>query len=327
MKTTLKILAVSLAVLLISVADLSAKQLGGQAGWFLRMGGVAADRIAMGDAGVALVNNEQSWYYNPAGLAFAENRLVSLGYRSMSLDRSLMYAGMAIPIEPKAGVSIGILRAATDNIDAYDSNGNMYDAFSYSDNLIHGSFAIMPHPRFSIGVTMKWLISIVPDVKDDNKNLSSFGLSVDLGAQVQAMDNLFFGLQIKDLDGRNTWETTDVWGDDAGTKEDRLPPQIRLGVGYTGIDQLTLAGDLVVMTEIVGDDELGFQQHVGAEWLQPFADNTSAAFRVGYNGVEPTFGLGLNWQTQAVTVHLNYAFLIDDNSPNGAHMATWGFEF
>ncbi len=327
MKTTLKIFAVSLAVLLISVADLSAKQLGGQAGWFLRMGGAAADRIALGDAGVALVNNEQSWYYNPAGLAFAENRIVSLGYRSMSLDRSLMYAGMSIPIEPKAGVAFGILRAATANIDAYDSNGNMYDELSYSDNLIHGSFAIMPHPRFSMGVTIKWLISIVPDVKDDNKNLSSFGLSVDLGALVQPIDDLYFGLHIKDFDGRNTWESTDVWGDDSGAKEDKFPPQIRLGIGFTGIEQLTVAGDLVIMTEIVGNDDLGFQQHLGAEWSQPFSNDYSAAFRVGFNGTEPTFGFGLNWHTQSIEVHLSYAFLIDENSPNGAHMATWGFEF
>ena len=324
-KKTIRTLVVTM--LLVGAAAVSAKQLGGQTGWMLRMGGVSADRIALGDAGVALVEFGQNWYYNPAAISFQQSRTAALGYRAMSLDRSIMYVGGAFPIEPNAGLGVGLMRAGTDNVEAYDSNGRRYDTFSWADNLIYGSFSLRPHPAVGLGITIKWLISTVPDVKENHKNLNSFGLSVDLGVRVQPSKDFSIGLHIKDFDGRNTFETSDVWGDDAGAKEDKLPTQIRVGAAWEGIEHLTLVGDVTLFPTVIADDKNGLQPHVGGQFLQPFAEDMWAAFRAGINNAEPTFGLGLSWKVQRVRMTLSYAFLFDANSPGSTQITAFEFEF
>jgi len=300
--------------------------LGGEAGAFLRMG-LGADRVAMGDCGVALSNSSVTWFYNPAALAFQTNKQAALGYRWMSLDRSIMYAGFSRPIKPNGGLAIGIIRAGIDNIEGRDSNGEKFDEFSWSDNVIHGSFALMPHPMLGLGISIKWIINAVPDIKENDKNLYAYGLGVDLGVRVIPMPGLRLGLQLRDLDAKHSWETSDVWGEDTGTNEDQLPTQIRIGAAWDPINDLTVASDIVMYSQLVGDDDDALQIHFGVEWKNLFGVEKEPVLRFGYNGRAPTFGLGFKFDISQVITRLDYAFLLEPESPGGSHLAVWVFEF
>ncbi|MDP8240287.1 MAG: hypothetical protein P9X24_14455 [Candidatus Hatepunaea meridiana] len=301
--------------------NLYAAQPGRQAGGFLRLG-LGADRVAMGDCGVALVGADMNWYYNPAGLPFQKMRQASFSYRFMSLDRKIMYAGYSMPLEPRAGLAIGILRAGTDDIDMRDSNGNHIDWLSHSENLIHGSFAVQPHPKVALGLSIKWLINAVPNILDNDKNLYAYGMSVDLGAQVVVLPNLKLGLQIRDLGATYSWETSEVWGDELGATEDNLPILIRCGAAWDPLPIITVASDIIIDPERAGDDSDAIEPHFGIEYRQP-----PFTLRTGSNGKTFTFGFGLELNLKIGKARMDYAVYLEDISPDDAHLVSWVIEF
>jgi hypothetical protein len=310
------------------VGTSNATPLGGSAGSFMRVG-FGADRLAMGDCGVALVGAGMNWYYNPAGLAYQLDRQVSIGYRNMGLDRFIMHSEFSMPIHPNAGLAIGLVRAGTENVDFRDSNGEKFDEITHSENLIHGSFSLMPHPRVGLGISVKWILNSVPDVLHDDKNLYAYGMSIDLGLRVIVLDNLQFGLQLRDLNGQYSWETSEVWGDPSAAKVDEIPTLIRIGAAYTPINPLTIVSDVVINSSEVGESSDAFDSRFGLEYRHAVLnDNLNGfAIRAGWNGNIPTFGFGLDLNLRKVQARLDYAFLLEDVAPSGSHLIGWVFEF
>ena len=304
--------------------------LGSRAGAFLRMG-LGADRVAMGETGVALTRSGMNWFYNPAAIAFQPNRQVSLSYRVLSLDRSLMYSGFSTPIKPKdgvnAGLAIGVIRASTDNLDARDSNGEQFDLPSWSDNLIHATFSLMPHPRFSLGVSIKWFINSVPKVLEDDKTLNAYGIGIDLGGRVMVAPGIDLGLQIRDLDAKQVWETSEVWGDDKSAKEDRLPTQIRFGAAYSKVEDLIVSADLVLYSQAMDDDDDAIQPHLGVEWTKAYSDIGRLFLRGGFNGRSPAIGFGFRLDKRFGSIRMDYAFGFRTEDPDGSHLFGWVFEW
>ena len=307
-------------------SNLYATQLGGQAGSFMRLG-IGAERIAMGDAGTALSGTGMSWYYNPASLPFQAARQASLGFRSMSLDRSMLYTGYSMPLQANAGLAIGFVRAATDNIDARDSNGKRFDELTYSDNLIHGTFSLRPHPDFALGISIKWMISSAPKVLSDNKTLYAYGMGVDLGVQ-GCYQKFRFGLQVRDINSKIGWDASDVWGDGRGAVDDKLPLMFRLGVAYEPTTELTLATDLLMNPSEAGKSADGLKPHMGVEWRGAQWEEKFLALRAGWNGDSPTFGLGLGLKLRrGLVAKMDYAYVVDIVSPSGSHLIGWTFGF
>jgi len=325
-KLLARLTAAALCIYIIMSVNVQAAQPGGQAGSFLRLG-LCADRLAIGDCGAAMVDGSMNWYYNPAGLPAQEYRQASFGYRFMSLDRSIMYAGYSMPLDPRAGLAFGVLRAGTGDIDIRDSNGNHLDMLSYSENLIHGSFGLQPHPIVALGISIKWLIAAVPDILEDDKNLYAYGMSVDFGVRLVASPTLSFGLQARDLGSRYTWETSELWGDEIGSTEDDLPGLVRVGAAWDPIRDLTLAADVVIDPDRAGDDSEAIEPKFGAEFRRELNNNNRLALRAGWNGNVITSGFGLDFDLGFTRAEMNYAFYIEDIAPDAAHLIGWVFRF
>jgi len=320
--TVISALVAVAAVYLLPTAQ--AAETGGQAGSFLRIG-MAPDQVAMGDCGAALVGGGMGWYYNPAGLPYLAHRQATVGYRSLSLDRTLMFAGIAMPLKPNAGLAFGLARAGVNNIDSRDVNGARLDELSYSDNMIQGSFALMPHPRVGLGISIKWFIAAVPDVIEGNKNTYAYGMGVDLGVRVIAIKSLAFGLEVRDLNGKYSWDATEVWGDQTVTKDDKFPNPVRVGAAWQPVTGLTTVADAVIFPEADGADAL--QPRFGVEYRREAGAGRDVALRGGWNGQAPTFGLGLGLDIRRVRVRLDYAFVVEPVAPGGSHLIGWVFEF
>ncbi len=307
-------------------SNVQATQLGGQAGSFMRMG-LGADRLAMGDVGTALSGAGMSWYYNPASPSFQATRQAAFGFRSMSLDRSMLYTGFSMPLQGNAGVAVGFVRAATDKIDARDSNGKTFDELSYSDNLLHGTFCLRPHKDFALGISVKWMIASAPKVLTDNKTLYAYGMGIDLGIQGR-WRKYRFGLEVRDINSKVSWNASDVWGDGRGAVDDELPMMFRLGAAYDAQDYLTVAGDLLINPSETGKSSEAFTPHLGVEWRSMEWEAKSLALRGGFNGESPTFGLGVGMKLRhGIVAKMDYAFVLDTVSPSGSHLVGWTFGF
>ncbi len=345
-KTIIRLTAIVLFIYICAMTEEAAGQIGGQAGAFLRLG-LGADRVAMGDCGVALNGGSNDWYYNAAALPTLESYQASFGYRSMSLDRKIMYAGFSMPLEQNAGLAFGVMRAGTDNIDIRDSAGNHIYMMDHSDNVIYGSFALQPHPMVAAGISIKWMINAVPDILDDDKNLYAYSLSVDLGLQVIALPQLKFGLQVKDLGGSYSWNTSDLWKDDHGAKEDNLPNLLRIGAAWDPLEDLTVATDLMIDADRMNEDSGGIEEvHIGGEYRLELNETSGLRLRSGWNCDVPfelyekygfklrswkgdvlTFGFGLEMDLTWAQARMDYAFYNEDIAPGSAHLICWVFEF
>ncbi len=319
-------LFVSIITLLVVSNNVYATKLGGQAGSFMRLG-LGAERIAMGDVGAALNGAGMSWYYNPASPAFQPTRQATFGFRSMSLDRTMLYTGYSMPLQGNAGLAFGIVRAATDNIDARDSNGKRFDELTYSDNLVHGTFCLRPHKDFALGISIKWMISSAPKVLSDNKTLYAYGMGIDLGVQGK-WNKYRFGLQVRDLNSKISWDASNVWGDGRGAIDDKLPLMIRLGAAFDPDEDLTFAGDLLINPSEMGKSSEGLKPHLGVEWRGARMEEKFLTLRAGWNGDSPTFGFGLGMKLRrGIIAKMDYAYVIDLASPSVSHLIGWTFGF
>lgn len=327
MNTGNKLLTVIATVTILFAFNLKtdARPLAGLSGSFLRIG-ISADRVAMGDVGAALPGGGSTWYYNPAILPLEMNRQASLGYRWMSLDRSIIYASFSTNLEPNAGISFTVLRSGTDNIDGRYSNGEQFDVLSQSDNMISGSFGLNPIKQISIGITIKWYINAVPDILDDDKNLYAYGMGVDLGAMYLVTDWLNLGFQLKDIDSRYTWETSEVWGDSKGATEDQFPNFMRFGIGINALPDLSVGIDAILYPNELDDDK-GVDVHYGLEYKYPMMIGRSFKLRTGWNGEAATFGFGIDLNLNYLDAAIDYAYIIEPNSPGDSHLIGWIFRF
>jgi len=299
--------------------------IGSTTGSFMRIG-FGADRLAMGDCGVAMIGSGMNWYYNPAALAYQSSRQVSIGYRNMALDRFVMYSDFSMPIHPNAGLAIGVVRAGTSDIEFRDSNGKKFDEITHSDNLIHGSFSLMPHPMVSLGISVKWMINSVPNVLEGDKNLYAYGMSIDFGVLVRALENLRIGLQLRDVNGQYSWETSEVWGDPSVAKVDEFPSLVRFGAAYDPLQQLTVTSDLIMNLDELSE---GVEIHFGTEYRLTLNNENLNGFalRAGWNGNRPAFGFGMDMNLRKLRARFDYAFQLEEVAPSGSHLIGWVFEF
>jgi len=301
--------------------------LGGQAGSFLRMS-ISADLAALGGCGAALTGYGMNWHYNPASLGFQSLRQATLGCRILSLDRSVVYIDYSFPLKGNAVLGFGFLRAATTDIDGRDSNGERFDILSNSDNLIHGTFSICPHQDIALGVSLKWMINNTPHLQADDKSLNAYGMGIDLGFQFRASGDLRFGFQLRDLNAKYGWETSKVWGDDAGAKDDNFPTLIRLGGAWNPLDDLTLTSDVVLHKQELGRSSDAAQPHFGAEWRYEMKPGLGGALRGGYDRDNPTFGFSLDFVLRwNIKARFDYAFVMEQVSPGGSNIIGWKFSF
>ncbi len=306
--------------------NLIARQPGGQAGAFMRLG-LGADRVAMGDCGTAMTGGGMNWYYNPAALPFQDDKQASFGYRFMSLDRKIMYAGFSTPLEPGAGLALGVVRAGTDEIDIRNSNGEHVDMLSHSENILHGSFALQPHRVIAIGISIKWLINAVSNILEDDKNLYAYGMSIDLGVCAVPHRLLKIGFQVRDIGARYTWETSELWGDEMGSVEDKIPLLIRTGAAWGPFFGHTLTTDVVIDPDRVGDDTDAVEPHFGYEFRREISEKMGVALRAGWNGFSLTLGLGLEMDLKMARARMDYGFYLEDNAPGTGNLIGWVFIF
>ncbi|MGH7496465.1 MAG: hypothetical protein ACREOO_29295 [bacterium] len=298
---------------------------GGYAGAFLR-NGIGPRSEAMGRAYVAMVEGNESAFFNPASVALFQYSELTASLRVMSLDRSFEYLSFGLPIRPKAdssakvvngGLSLSWIHAGVDNISARDLDGQEYGSLSNSENAFNLSFGLAPDPRLAIGVTGRVVLNRLNGVTRDEGTLSTSSFGFDLGAIVQLIDGVRVGVAANNLSLKYTWKTEEVY--ERGTQRiDKFPKTLRAGVAVSRFtDWLTVSAELEK-----GEFRNG-RLHFGA--LANF--NPGVQLRAGLSDGQPALGGGYRFGLFGKQSELHYAFAAFGDQLDSDHVFGWVFIF
>ena len=298
---------------------------GGYAGAFLR-NGIGPRSEAMGRAYVAMVEGNESAFYNPASVALFSHGELTASLRTMPLDRSFAYLSFGLPIRPKAdstarplngGLSLSWIHAGIDNISARDFDGQEYGTLSNSENAFNLSFGLAPHARVAIGVTGRVVLNRLNGVTRDAGTLSTSSFGFDLGAMILAMEGVRLGFAANNLNLKYTWKTEDVY--ERGTQQiAKFPRTLRAGIAVSRFTNW-----LTISAELEKGEFRDGRLHFGA--LANLKQGLQ--LRGGVNGGQPTVGGGYRFGLLGKQSELQYAFATYSDNLGSEHVFAWAFIF
>jgi hypothetical protein len=143
---------------------------------------IGSRAVALGNAYTALADDITAVYWNPAGLAFMEQKQSFFTYISMPLDVSLTFVGAGAPVFDGQGtiatfvqvLNFGELEQTT--VMSPNGTGIMWDSFSFAGGM---SYAHNFSDRFSAGFTLKGIHENIADQ-------SASGFAMDFGSNYHA---------------------------------------------------------------------------------------------------------------------------------------------
>jgi hypothetical protein len=297
----------------------------GQAGSFTRIG-VGARAMAMGGGSSALADDAAAAYYNPAGLAFLDERQFGLALNSMALDRKLMWAGYVQPFAGKigpgktgrpmrAGFSLAWLGAGVDDIDGRDYDGNHTRSYSNWESAFYFSFAVRPDPHFAFGFSAKILWNTFPHMTDNGKSMSATGVGFDLGLTAKPVRSVTLGITLRDLRSRYTWNSQKLY--ERGTQTvDAFPRTLSAGASWMGFSDRLLA---TISLEKVEFQPARFSSGVQVSFFR------KVFLRIGVRNGCLTYGAGFCQGVFSKRTVVDYAYVPDPVAPRGNHV--FGFSF
>lgn len=308
-------------MLLLVLATLPAfAQIGGNAGAFTRMG-YHARGMAMGNALTAVTKGDLHTYYNPAISPFAKERLATVSFGVLSLDRYLNFLDYIQPAQATAGISGGLINSGVRNIDGRNDNGEQTEAYSTSENQFFLSFANRFEEFVSVGITIKLYYYKLFD------KISTTTVGFDAGFLLPLTDALSFGFVVQDIGSKYRWDTNPIYGTSGASVTDRFPTLYRGGLAY----QLPMT-DGTISLDVEMSSEKTTTVRFGAE-LSPHEYFTLRGGLDRWNpkdrtaGTRPSFGFGLKKPFEGWTPALDYAYGFEPFSPSGIHLITLSVRF
>ena len=286
-------------------------QIGGRAGAFSRLG-FGARGMGMGNAMTAVTTGDMVGYYNPAVLAQAGYRNISLSFGLLPFDRKLNFVNFTQPVKPAAGLFIGLINSGWSNIDGRNADGEPTGALKTTENMVLLGFATRIRSQLSLGINLKLLYHhLYTDV-------NSTTVGIDFGAILPVGDHVTLGASIRDVNSRYKWDTSALYGEQLGrTTEDKFPQLYTLGAAYSIMDSVAL-----VAAEIEKSNQSTLVARFGVEIpIIPEVTVRAGIDRIDLqdkgNGVRPSVGFSARRSFDSWTPGLNYAFVLEPftNSP------------
>ncbi len=262
--------------------------------------------IGAGGAGISLVSNAETLYYNAAGLA----RLPGISFTSFfsSYVGEANYSALALTFR---NVGIGALLLNSGSIQGYDEEGEPTELLGYSSSAYMLGFGVSPSDfaflralpsEMSFGVQLKVISSKIGDVKGS-------GFTIDLGFRTVfgvggvgalSISDVAVGLTAVNLFGAMSYD--DI--------EDDLGMDLRVGASARFIQRITVAADMY----------LGGAFRAGIS----FSPVPTLALRLGVlSGAGTSFTAGLGVNVQGFLV--DYAYV--SHALGGSHRVSLTLDF
>ena len=282
--------------------------------------GAGARAQALGNSYVAVADDADAIFENPAGLGQLENK--SLAYTNVSLffggiegdDLGQHVFSYAQPLGSKLGLGLGYERIGSELM---------------SENGAFLSLSYKLSKAFNLGLSAKYLFWSVGAIPDDGgkpdplSNSSAGNVGVDLGLMWQTpFKGANFGLLLKNLNQPNVASGTVAGDADAG----KLPMDMHLGVAYQ-LNAQSLVSVQFVRSDLSGDSSdnrllVGGETQLAGDLL--LRAGGSKIFEEDATG-DLNAGLGYKWNK----LLFDYAYHIplDLTETNGAHRFSFAYDF
>lgn len=257
--------------------------------------GVGARALGMGKAYVAVAENCDTIFTNPAGLG----EIDSFEFVSMSgqlLDEvNYLVLGAVYPIGDKSALGFGFADASLGGVEVRDSGAVLLSTSSFSDRVFLTSYGRKITEKLSFGLNLKFFTQDGGQVS----NADGSGFNVDLGFLQKGLGWLSLGLV-----GQNLLSSSKMrYGN--GTAE-QFPLSVKIGTRMFIMGQefeSAILSDFELVAAV--DADLSFQAseptttHLGLE----FSPNTFLTLRTGVDqdpvpgGLQNnmTYGISLHW--------------------------------
>ena len=261
--------------------------------------GVGARPMGMGKAFVAVADDENSLFVNPAGLSYVKDWTFTSMYTSFLGDVNYVALGFIYPSSfLKNGVSaIGYLSSSVPDIISPGQGGFSYS--NYYNNVLLLSTSSVPYPNLAFGATLKYFSQGFSGAIDS----AGTGVDLDLGAKWDIDRQLSLGLNLQNilpssLGGNILWPNGD---------EQRVPPLANIGIKCETEDGKIIIG---LDSDLELERKLPGTTHLGVEWkfhpqlsIRGGVDQSVDAV-TGGTASNLTLGLGL----KIGAIKLDYAY-------------------
>jgi hypothetical protein len=262
----------------------------------------------------------------------------------------LVYSNYRSVREKPAAVAVTWTHAGTGNIDGYNFDGLYYGDLGYFDNRFALSFGLKLSNQVALGVTAGVLYSSFTLPDDNPESISSNTFGADAGIQVRpfiesnmpyGLKSLSLGFAAYDLAAKNTWNTGEYWSQGT-TKTDHFPRRYRAGFSYkpvvgvetyldieTDFDGLIRPKGGFEYELLSGPAAFSYQGVRGAPGVSlANSPNYGLTLRAGMDRNKPSFGFGLLLKLFGLgATRLDYAYVIEDVSPEPTQVVSWRFRF
>jgi len=273
---------------------------------------VGSRAVALGNAYTALADDITSVYWNPAGLAFMEQKQSFFTYIDMPLDVSLTFVGAGAPVFDGQGtmaafvevMNFGEMEQTT--VMSPNGTGIMWDSFSFAGGV---SYAHNFSDRFAAGFTVKGIHESIA-----NQTASSFAM--DFGSNYHTTINgktvrLAFAVQNMGTPMKFGGSRLNVLIDPPDENQGEVPPSnpreatlITTAYQLPTVFKAGLAYDLMS-----GTQDMGSSWVLAGEFWQ--SNNQEATISAGS---EYTRRLGGEGSTTAVALRGGYYYQRDEES-------------
>ncbi len=268
--------------------------------------GVGARVMGMGKAFVAVADDGNSMFMNPAGLADVKGWQINSMYTNLQ-EGELPYVVLS-GIRPlwNGTCGFGMISTGTGQIIQTGVLGKGY--FDYNNSLFFLSYATKIRDNVSLGANLKYFKQGFSGAIAQ----AGEGYDMDLGVKCDINKKLSVGLNLQNLLPTNIY-----W---AGGAVDEVPMNIKAGVAYKASDSLIAALDFDMVQQVNRPST----SHFGVEW----SANQFLTIRGGFDqtvsvssGVftNPTAGVGIGYGA----FKLEYAYHpYNDGYESSAHFVS-----
>ena len=279
--------------------------------------GYGARPMAMGGAFTAVADDANAALYNPAGIAFQDEKSVTFQYAKlfMGLD------------EVNLGLGHGAFVMPTENMGAFGISWNqLTNKDAYSENTLSLSYSRPVGPVIesvasdvSVGLNLKYLgHSYTLDARTQGDPVFANGnsknqITADIGALAELNSGYMLGLAL-----------INATQPDMGLEsKDIVPAEIRFGISkrsdeWGSLSDLIVACDVSFRNQETGEIADKINLHLGTE---AWAFNNAMALRLGGNITGASLGFGFGNEFSSLYMQLDYSLLwpLQVESTTGSH--------
>ena len=276
--------------------------------------GPSARSVALGGSFVAVADNTDAIFENPAGLGQMDGRQVSytnvmLFYTGSGEGSPAQHVlGIVQPLGGKLGLGLGIEYIGIENFN--EIGGTVSLAYKLSNS-------------FNLGVNAKYLSWSATLEEGDPGNSSGGNVGIDVGALWKSpFKGAQFGLLVKNLNKPNVAGGEVPGEPDAGT----VPMDLHLGVAYWHQATTSLIS-LQWVARAFGEEASSTRLLLGAETqLAP-----GFMLRAGGNRYlednEDNLNAGIGWKRNKLGIDYAYHIPLGLDGSNGKHLFTFAYDF